>query len=106
VDANERDTRLMFRKLHNTARVLKNAVSDEVVKIENRPEGAKFEDIKHLVAGGRGRTALEGGDRDGGVITAGQIVGLINDIPTCKELIDRIVKECRTYLQDAVRKSA
>jgi nitronate monooxygenase len=106
VDANERDTRLMFRKLHNTARVLKNAVSDEVVKIENRPEGAKFEDIKHLVAGGRGRTALEGGDRDGGVITAGQIVGLINDIPTCKELIDRIVKECRTHLQDAVRKSA
>lgn len=106
VDASERDTRLMFRKLHNTARVLKNAVSEEVVKIENRPEGAKFEDIKHLVAGGRGRMALEGGDRDGGVITAGQIVGLINDIPTCKELIDRIVKECREHLQDALKKTA
>jgi NADH:quinone reductase (non-electrogenic) len=106
VDANERDTRLMFRKLHNTARVLKNAVSEEVVKIENRPEGAKFEDIKHLVAGGRGRTALAGGDRDGGVITAGQIVGLIDDIPTCKDLIDRIVKECREHLQDALKKTA
>ncbi len=105
VDATERDTRLMFRKLHNTARVLKNAVSEEVVKIENRPEGAVFEDIKHLVAGGRGRKALEGGDRDGGVITAGQIVGLINDIPTCKELIDRMVRECREHLQNAVAKA-
>jgi NAD(P)H-dependent flavin oxidoreductase YrpB (nitropropane dioxygenase family) len=106
VDASERDTRLMFRKLHNTARVLKNAVSEEVVKIENRPEGASFEDIKHLVTGGRGRIALENGDPNGGVITAGQIVGLINDIPTCKELIDRIVKECREHLQDALKKTA
>jgi NAD(P)H-dependent flavin oxidoreductase YrpB (nitropropane dioxygenase family) len=106
VDASERDTRLMFRKLHNTARVLKNAVSEEVVKIENRPQGASFEDIKHLVTGGRGRIALESGDPNGGVITAGQIVGLINDIPTCKELIDRIVKECREHLQDALKKTA
>ena len=106
VDAGERDTRLMFRKLHNTARVLKNAVSEEVVRIENRAEGAKFEDIKHLVAGGRGRMALESGDLDGGVITAGQIVGLIRDIPTCKDLIDRMVRECREYLNAAVRMSA
>jgi NAD(P)H-dependent flavin oxidoreductase YrpB (nitropropane dioxygenase family) len=106
VDAGERDTRLMFRKLHNTARVLKNTVSDEVVKIEGRPEGAVFEDIRHLVAGGRGRTALEGGDVNGGVITAGQTVGLIQDIPTCKELIDRMVAECREHLQDAVRKAS
>ena len=106
VDATERDTKLMFRKLHNTARVLKNAVSEEVVKIENRPEGAKFEDIKHLVTGVRGRAALEAGDRDGGVISAGQIVGLINDIPTCKDLIDRMVKECREHLQAALKKTA
>jgi len=106
VEASERDTRLMFRKLHNTARVFKNAVSEEVVQIENRPEGAKFEDIKHLVTGGRGRIALETGDRDGGVITAGQIVGLIDDIPTCKELIERMVKECRDHLRDALLKSA
>jgi len=106
VSANERDTRLMFRKLHNTARVLKNAVSEEVVQIENRPEGAKFEDIKHLVTGGRGRIALENGDPNGGVITAGQIVGLIDDVPTCKELIERIVKECREHLQDALKKTA
>jgi NADH:quinone reductase (non-electrogenic) len=106
VSASERDTRLMFRKLHNTARVLKNAVSEEVVKIENRPEGATFEDIRHLVLGGRGRTALEGGDVDAGVITAGQIIGLIDDIPTCKDLIDRMVRECREHLQAALQKTA
>jgi nitronate monooxygenase len=106
VDSGERDTRLMFRKLHNTARVLKNAISEEVVKIENRPEGATFEDIKHLVAGGRGRIALKDGDRDGGVITAGQIMGLIHDIPTVKELIDRMVKDCRNQLQAAVNKAS
>lgn len=104
VNASERDTRLMFRKLHNTARVLKNAVADEVAKIESRPEGAVFEDLRHLVAGGRGRAALESGNVDGGVITAGQIIGLINDIPTCKELIDRMVKECREHLQSALKK--
>ncbi|HYM34190.1 MAG TPA: nitronate monooxygenase family protein [Steroidobacteraceae bacterium] len=106
VDATERDTKLMFRKLHNTARVLKNAISEEVVRIENRPEGATFEDIKHLVTGTRGRAALEAGDPNGGVISAGQIVGLIHDIPTCKELIDRIVNECRQHLRDAVTKTA
>jgi len=104
VDANERDTRLMFRKLHNTARVLRNAISEEVVKIENRPEGATFDDIRHLVMGGRGRAALEAGDRDGGVISAGQIVGLIHDIPTCQELIERMVKDCRELLAGALRK--
>lgn len=105
VSATERDTKLMFRKLHNTARVLKNAISEEVVQIENRPEGAKFEDVKHLVTGGRGRAALEAGDPNGGVISAGQVVGLIHDIPTCKELIDRIVKECRETLQQAVART-
>jgi nitronate monooxygenase len=105
VDATERDTRLMFRKLHNTARVLKNAVSEEVVKIESRPEGATFDDIRHLVQGGRGRASLESGDRDGGVISAGQIVGLIHDIPTCKELIDRMVHDCREHLQAALQKA-
>jgi len=104
VDASERDTRLMFRKLHNTARVLRNAVSEEVIRIESQ-EGVRFDDVRHLVAGGRGRTALEGGDRDGGVISAGQVVGLIHDIPTCQELIDRMVRECREHLQTALAKT-
>lgn len=99
VSASERDTRLIFRTLHNTARVLKNAVSVEVVDIERR--GCEFEDIRHLVAGRRGREALTVGDPEGGIIAAGQVVGLIDDIPSCAELIERMVRECRAQLQRA-----
>ena len=52
INASERDTRLIFRSLRNTARVLSNAVSNEVLSIENQPGGCVFEDIRHLVAGG------------------------------------------------------
>ncbi|MGE8068664.1 NAD(P)H-dependent flavin oxidoreductase [Pseudomonas sp. NPDC089569] len=100
VKASERDTRLIFRTLHNTARVLRNPVSEEVVGIEQRG-GARFEDIRHLVAGARGRAALEGGMPDDGIVTAGQCVGLINDVPNCLELIERMVAECREHLQRA-----
>ena len=101
VNASERDTRLIFRTLHNTARVFKNAISEEVHAIENRPGGAEFKDVQALVSGQRGKAALASGEVDGGVITAGQIVGLIDDIPTCAELIDRMVRECREHLAAA-----
>lgn len=103
VNANERDTNLIFRSMKNTARVLKNAVSDEVVAIERRPGGAQFEDIRHLVAGARGKTALEAGDPQGGIITAGMVAGLINDIPSCAELLRRMVAECHAQLNQASR---
>lgn len=94
VAGSERDTTLIFRALRNTARVFRNAVSEEVNLIEREP-GAKFEDIKALVAGVRGRAALETGEIDGGLIWAGLGVGLIDDIPSCAELVERIVEECR-----------
>ncbi|MGE3595716.1 MAG: NAD(P)H-dependent flavin oxidoreductase [Dehalococcoidia bacterium] len=100
VEAGERDTNLIFRTMHNTARVFKNAISDEVVAREKR--GAKFEDVRELVAGVRGRRALESGSVDDGIVTAGMVVGLIEDIPTCAELIQRIVDDCRTCLRAAV----
>jgi NADH:quinone reductase (non-electrogenic) len=99
VRANERDTRLIFRTLRNTARVFRNVISDEVIAIEKA--GGQFEDIRHLVAGARGREALEKGDVNGGIISAGTVVGLINDIPTCQELIGRMVTECRDQLARA-----
>ena len=100
VNASERDTRLIFRTLHNTARVLRNPISEEVVGIEKRG-GAQFEDIRHLVAGARGRAALEQGMPDAGIVTAGQCVGLISDVPSCQELIERMVEECRERLHMA-----
>jgi len=92
VKATERDTVLIFRTLHNTARVFKNTVSLEVVAIENRGN-AKFEDVQHLVAGVRGRQVYETGDVNAGIWFASMVLGLINDIPTCQELLDRIVNE-------------
>lgn len=99
VAANERDTRLIFRTLRNTSRVLRNAVSEEVVGIERRAGGCSFEDLRPLVAGARGRHAWESGEIDAGVMTAGMVVGLIDDVPSCAELIDRTVRECHEALQ-------
>jgi NAD(P)H-dependent flavin oxidoreductase YrpB (nitropropane dioxygenase family) len=94
----ERQTDLIFRTLHNTARVMRNAVSQEVVEIERRG-GAKFEDVQHLVAGTRGRDALANGDTDGGIWSAGMVQGLIHDIPTCKDLVDRIISEAEDLIR-------
>ena len=101
VQASERDTNLIFRSLRNTARVLKNQVSDEVVAIERRPGGCEFKDVQPLVAGVRGKSALAAGDPHGGIVTAGMVVGLIDDIPTCAQLLERMVAECRERLGTA-----
>src|SRR6185437_5665584 len=87
VDNDERGTNLIFRTMHNTARVAKNAISDQVVAIE-RKGGAKFEDVRELVAGTRGAGVLDQGDMDAGIWSAGQTQGLIHDIPTCKDLVE------------------
>jgi nitronate monooxygenase len=98
VDNDERGTNLIFRSLKNTGRVGKNSVSDKVVEILKKPD-AKFEDVAHLVKGAQGRVALETGDLDAGLIWAGQVQGLIHDIPTCAELIQRIVREATAIIQ-------
>lgn len=103
VRASERDTNLIFRTLRNTGRVLKNAVSEEVVSIERRPGGCEFQDVQHLVSGRRGREALEVGNIDGGLVWAGQVVGLINDIPSCEQLISRMVMECESALRASLK---
>ncbi len=90
VDNDERSTNLIFRSLRNTGRVSKNPVSDQVVDILKDPS-ATFNDVAHLVKGADGRTALETGDISAGLIWAGQIQGLIHDIPTCQELLDTMV---------------
>lgn len=103
INASERDTKLIFRTLRNTGRVLKNQVSEEVVAIENRPGGAEFADIQPLVAGARGRAALTDGDVDAGLVWASQVVGLIDDIPTCAALIDQMVADCRAAIQSGIQ---
>src|SRR5580765_5957194 len=87
----ELDTELIFRSLNNTARVASNSVSRDVVRI--LAEGGQFEDVRELVAGARGRTVFELGDLDAGIWHASTAQGLIDDIPTCAELISRMVSE-------------
>ena len=61
-------------------------------------QGAKFEDVRELVAGVRGRSVYEVGDNDAGIWSAGQIQGLIHDIPSCQELVSRIVREAEEII--------
>ena len=98
VSNDERSTNLIFRSLKNTGRVSKNSVSDKVVEILKNP-GATFGDISHLVKGADGRVALETGNLDAGLIWAGQIQGLIHDIPTCAELLKRIMDDATAIIQ-------
>jgi len=101
VKGSERDTVLILRSLKNSGRVFRNPVSEEVVSIERRPGGCSFEDLRPLVAGARGRATLESGDVNSGVVWASQAIGLMNDIPTCAELLERMVRECREHLDRA-----
>lgn len=94
VESSERDTRLLYRPLRNTARFLKNKITDKVLHIEReKGKELKFEDIRELVAGPRQQEAWFEGKKDGGVITTGMVVGLIEDIPSCDELVTRIIVE-------------
>jgi NAD(P)H-dependent flavin oxidoreductase YrpB (nitropropane dioxygenase family) len=102
VENTERDTLLTNRTLRNTARVAKNAVAEEVARIQQDPSKT-IDDVRHLVSGVRGRTnVLERGDLDGGIWTVGQSQGLIHDIPTVAEAIHNIMRQAA----DIIRKNA
>ncbi|WP_077145733.1 nitronate monooxygenase family protein [Sphingopyxis sp. KK2] len=97
VDNDERGSFLIFRNFKNTARVGKSPVSEEVVRRLAEPD-AKFTDVQELVAGTAGRELLKTGDLSKGVFWAGMVQGLIHDIPTCQELIDRIISEAEAII--------
>jgi nitronate monooxygenase len=87
----ERATVLVFREFRNTARVARNAISEEIAEISRRP-GAVFDEVAHLASGERGRReVLAGGDMDGGLWWAGQAQGLIDEVLSCREVVDSIV---------------
>ena len=99
VAASELDTRLIMRPLRNTERVLTNTAVERVLATE-KAKGAdlKFEDILDDVAGVYPKVMMEG-EADTGVWSCGMVAGLINDIPTCKELIDRIMSEAHDLIR-------
>jgi NADH:quinone reductase (non-electrogenic) len=99
VAATERDTRLIMRPLRNTERVLHNAAVEKLIEKEKSlGENLKFEDILPEVAGVYPRIMIEG-DMDAGAWSCGMVAGLIHDIPTCRELIDRIMAEAEAIIR-------
>jgi nitronate monooxygenase len=101
MEASELDTELIFRPLKNTARVYSNAVAKEVRGIEKEAGNEiQFDMIQDLVAGTRGKVALTEGDIDYGIWTSGMVQGLIHSIPSCHDLIQEIVTECRSTIRE------
>jgi nitronate monooxygenase len=102
VGHSERDTRLIMRSLRNTERVLHNTAADKVIEIEQQAGETRIEDIVPYVAGRVGKEMLEDGNMETGTLAAGQCMGLISDIPSVGDLLDRIVAGA----EDAIRQSA
>jgi nitronate monooxygenase len=106
VAASELDTRLVMRPLRNTERVLTNPAVERLLEKE-KALGAdlKFEDIIEEVAGVYPKIMMNG-DMDAGAWSCGMVAGLINDIPTCKELIDRIMSEAEEIIHSRLKRFA
>ena len=96
--ASELDTRLVMRPLRNTERVLNNAAVEKLLKKEkNLGNDLKIEDIMEEVAGVYPKV-MQDGAMDSGAWSCGMVAGLINDIPTCKEVIDRIIRDAEKLI--------
>ncbi len=91
VEASETDTTYVMRSLRNTERVLRNEISAKVLEMEGR--GATIQELAPLVTGKNGLRVLKDGDTSVGLMTAGQSVGLVHDVPSTRELIDTIIEE-------------
>lgn len=96
LEADETGTALILRSLHNTARVYRNNVAEQVLELER--EGAGIDRIGPLVSGMRNRKVMEGGELEEGTWTLGLGAGLIHDIPTVRELLERIIREAEKIL--------
>jgi NAD(P)H-dependent flavin oxidoreductase YrpB (nitropropane dioxygenase family) len=94
----ERDTDVLLRCFGNSARVARNAVSAQVLA-RTAEAGASFADVADLMSGERGRALLQSGQIDSGIYWAGQSQGLIHDIPTCAQLMERIIEQARAICQ-------
>ncbi|KAI7904393.1 uncharacterized protein BX663DRAFT_432080 [Cokeromyces recurvatus] len=103
VKADERSTALVFRPFRNTSRIFKNTIAMEVNAREKDPN-VQFEDVRELVSGARGKQVYTTGDPNFGVWTAGQVLGIIEDIPTCDVLVSRIVNDAEAIIKQRLNK--
>lgn len=104
VESDELQTALVFRTLKHTGRVYHNSIAQKVLEIEARPGETHFEDILPLVSGERSKKVITDGNLEDGIWWAGMVMGLIHDIPTVKELIERIVNEAEQLIKTRLTK--
>jgi NAD(P)H-dependent flavin oxidoreductase YrpB (nitropropane dioxygenase family) len=97
VEMDENQTQLIFRKFRNTARVYKNSVAEKVAEIE--AAGGDFKDVHAYVSGEKQEEAWSTGNIEAGMVTAGMSGALVKDVPSCQELIDRIVSDARSIIK-------
>ncbi len=95
----ELNTKLIMRTLRNTERTLHNTVVDKVLEVESRGN-TKIEDLIPFVSGLGGKKMLEEGDLESGILSAGQSMGFVHDIPTVQELMDRIMKQAEDIIKE------
>ncbi|MCB1686955.1 MAG: nitronate monooxygenase [Halioglobus sp.] len=98
VEMDETQTRLIFRTYKNTARVYRNSVADKVAEIE--AEGGEFGMVHHLVSGANQEKAWSTGDIEAGMVTVGMCGGLINDIPSCEDLVKNIMADANSIINE------
>ncbi len=98
VEMDENQTRLIFRSYKNTARVYRNSVADKVAELEE--QGADFGQVHHLVSGANQEKAWSTGDIEAGMVTVGMCGGLINDIPTCEQLVKNIMSDAEQIINE------
>ncbi|EAW12667.1 NAD(P)H-dependent flavin oxidoreductase [Aspergillus clavatus NRRL 1] len=101
VASDEHNTSLVMRRWKNTTRLFRNKVTEEAIKVERESKTGEFSEMAPFVSGKRGREVFLNGDIDYGVWTAGQVIGLIHDIPTCADLLQRIQTEALQALDRA-----
>lgn len=101
VQNDELSTKLIMRTLRNTERTLSNTVVEKIIAIENeKRENTTIEDLVPMVSGLGGKEMLEKGNMEAGILSAGQSMGLIQDIPSCQELLDRIMDQAEAIIKE------
>jgi len=98
VKADETDTSIVMRRWTNTTRLYKNKVTEAALKVEKESKTGEFAEMAPYVSGKRGKEVFINGDPEFGVWTAGQVIGLIHDIPSCHDLLQRIEREAEETL--------
>ncbi|MEM9938330.1 MAG: nitronate monooxygenase [Pseudomonadota bacterium] len=104
VEMDENQTQVIFRSFRNTARVYRNSVSEKVAQVE--AAGGSFSEIHEFVSGANQEKAWSTGDIEAGMVTAGLSGAFVDDVPTCQEVVTRIVDDTENIISGLANKIA